>query len=1123
MDLFDFEHDPADIKMGFRLIRLEVYNWGTFDGEIWSMELDGETSLLTGDVGSGKSTLVDALITLLVPPKKVTYNKAADASARERSLNSYIRGYYAQKRSEDGIGQPEALRDRNQYSVVLAVFGDENIGARVTLAQVFWYKDETGSPQRFYVLGEKTLSIENHFSNFGNDIRFLRKRLSNDTYIHIYDDYPRYSEEFRRRFGIGNHHAMDLFQQTISMKKVDALTSFVRQNMLEQPGTQNDVQRLLEHFHDLDTAHSAVVRARKQEEQLVPLTETGESYFDLHGRQVVLEEMETALNVWFASKDKALREKTLLDLKANLAEVKAEHRAVMDDKQQNEESIENVQRQLYQNGGDKVSVIEEKIANAGKELDARNKQRQQYAEAANELQLAVPDNQAAFDKNNTSLSELNEFEKNHEAELAEARSENDSELKALQNSISMLQRELESLRSRKSSISAEYIELRKQICQDLDLAEGELPFAGELMQVMEGEEEWEGAIERLLHGFGMSLLVPKFHYGEIIQWMEQHSVKRRIVYYCCEEYVEPTNFSDLPEAAACTKLEIRQDSPFTNWVMRELAQRFSHVCCENQREFQQEKYAITRKGQIKTQGKRHEKDDRFGLDDRRRYVLGFSNLKKIQALELEVENLEEAVREANKMDGRLKRQISQSRKKQLAVNSLLHYQDFSLIDSISMENSLEEYKRKLKELQEENILYTKLEKELGELKTLRKDLDLRLQRIVVALNNINYNIKVHSQGIKADEDQLADIPEEIKAAVLPRISERAAQVFGDTPITLDNQVKSREILRENIRHEREILVRAKEEKGQQLVVMMQRFKASFPELGDELIASSDSLNDYRQLLSRLQMDSLPRFEEKFRILLRENTINRMALFQEKLNTECDEIRERIEMINKSLATIDYSEGRYIQIECDNVADNDIKDFRRQLKHCISGFSDEAGEGVYSEEQFRQIEGIIQRFRGRPECAEIDKRWTGRVTDVRNWFSFAASERWRDTDEEYEHYTDSGGKSGGQKEKLAYTILAASLVYNFGLEAKHKAINTFRFVVIDEAFLKSSDESARFGLELFRKLDLQLLVVTPLLKIGTIEPYVSHVGFVYQDDQKHRSYLRNLTIKQLEKERQKFRE
>ena len=44
----------------------------------------------------------------------------------------------------------------------------------------------------------------------------------------------------------------------------------------------------------------------------------------------------------------------------------------------------------------------------------------------------------------------------------------------------------------------------------------------------------------------------------------------------------------------------------------------------------------------------------------------------------------------------------------------------------------------------------------------------------------------------------------------------------------------------------------------------------------------------------------------------------------------------------------------------------------------------------------------------------------------SWFAFSASERWRSDDSEHEHYSDSGGKSGGQKEKLAYTMLAASL-------------------------------------------------------------------------------------------------
>src|SRR5699024_3629822 len=94
---------------------------------------------------------------------------------------------------------------------------------------------------------------------------------------------------------------------------------------------------------------------------------------------------------------------------------------------------------------------------------------------------------------------------------------------------------------------------------------------------------------------------------------------------------------------------------------------------------------------------------------------------------------------------------------------------------------------------------------------------------------------------------------------------------------------------------------------------------------------------------------------------------------------------------------------------------------------------------------------------------------------------------RETGVEFEHYTDSDGKSGGQKEKLAYTILAASLAYQFGLEWAASTSRDFRFVVIDEAFGRGSDESTRYALDLFAKLGLQLLIVTPLQKVHVIEP------------------------------------
>ena len=84
----------GDHRAGFRLQRFEVYNWGTFHERVWTLSPGGDNSLLTGDIGSGKSTLVDAVTTLLVPVQRITYNKAAGAESRERTLRSYVLGHY---------------------------------------------------------------------------------------------------------------------------------------------------------------------------------------------------------------------------------------------------------------------------------------------------------------------------------------------------------------------------------------------------------------------------------------------------------------------------------------------------------------------------------------------------------------------------------------------------------------------------------------------------------------------------------------------------------------------------------------------------------------------------------------------------------------------------------------------------------------------------------------------------------------------------------------------------------------------------------------------------------------------------------------------------------------------
>jgi len=1113
-DLLSFGMDLVgdDTLSGFRLKRLEVFNWGTFDARVWALELDGRNGLLTGDIGSGKSTLVDAITTLLVPAQRVAYNKAAGADSKERTLRSYVLGHYKSERNEvTGTARPVALRDHNSYSVILGVFQNAGYDQTVTLAQVFWMKEAQGQPARFFVGAERELSIATDFAHFGSDIAQLRKKLRS-LGAEIEDSFPKYGAWFRRRLGIDNDQALELFHQTVSMKSVGNLTDFVRSHMLEPFDVAPRISALITHFDDLSRAHQAVLKAKRQVELLTPLVSDCDHH---HAQQAELESLRTcreALKPWFAQLKLAMLDRRLQLLAADHARLttQKERHAEQRDGQRREE--DRLKGAVAEQGGDRLAQLAAEIREQERERDRRQQRARRYAALLGVLGDSPANDEAAFDVLRRQALARREDLSRRESDLQNRVTEWGVELRDGKREHDSLRQEIASLKARRSNIPSAQVAMRAALCGALGFDEEAMPFAGELLQVRDEALHWEGAIERVLHNFGLALLVPDERYPEVAAWVDRTHLAGRLVYFRVRP-ARQAEAHDLHPDSSVRKLTVKPDSVFYHWLERELSHRFDYACCATQEQFRRETRALTKSAQIKAPGERHEKDDRHRLDDRSRYVLGWSNAAKIAALEAHKHTLELRL-------GKIAGDIAGSQSEQAhlrqqleALAALNEFNDFRELDWAGCAATVAR-------LQDEKARLAAASNTLQELSAQLESVQAALRTNEEALSNLDRelgSVESKRESAAALQAETTGLLSDIATETRLRLEAWRADVLGEHQLSVESCDHRERELRDALQARMDAEARTLSRLAEKIIKAMSAFKDAYKLETAEFDASLEADFEYRNLLDQLARDDLPRFVTRFKELLNVNTINEIANFNAQLARERETIKERIARINESLTQIDYNLGRYIVLESQASPDADIRDFQSELRACTEGSLTGSDEVQYSEAKFLQVKAIIDRFHGREGLSEQDRRWTTKVTDVRTWFLFAASERWREDHSEHEHYSDSGGKSGGQKEKLAYTILAASLAYQFGLEWGEKRSRSFRFVVIDEAFGRGSDESAQYGLRLFAQLNLQILIVTPLQKIHIIEPFVASVGFVFNEAGRA-SKLRNLSIEEYRAEK-----
>jgi len=1076
----------------FRMSGLQVFNWGTFSG-LHEVPISQKGFLFVGRSGSGKTTLLDAFSALLIPPKWVDFNAAAretERKTRDRNIVSYIRGAWAEKEDEaSGDISTHYLRSGTTWSALALTYKNE-IGQIVVIGQIFWIRGNlngTADVKRYYFIFERTFNLREfeEFEKSNFDIRKLKQSFPDDF---IQNEFTPYCDRFRRLLGIENEEALRLLHKTQSAKNLGDLNTLFRDFMLKKPETFDAADRLVNEFGELNAAHQSVVTARKQIETLVPAREKYNLMETIKSQKIDLNELQVGITSYCEIKRMDLLKENIdsLTVEKDGWEGEITNRQSLLDNQK--DILRSLERQHLMIGGNQIELWENEKKTFETQRTDRMRKLEQATAACKELGWTLSESPQGFaELIGKAREEIEGIEDRNKAARDELLLQ-DRKKKEAEDAFAITAKEVRALQSQPSNIPADMLDMRNNIAKAIGVSVTVLPFAGELIEVIQDESPWQGAIERVLHSFALSLLVDERHYSALSNYINSAHLGQRLVYYRTG-HAESWQNKPVPPDSMIYKLNIKEGN-YAEWLKAELRQRFNYSCVESVQAFRTAERAITREGQVKHNKTRHEKDDRRTVDDRRNWVLGFDNHEKLSLFQQQSQKLADEISTLTSKINLLSEQDSLNEKRARQCQTLVNMQ-WQEIDILSSIERISVIEKQIHEMRNGN----------KELKEISEEINRQIPIVKRAEDDLHETRLKHDKALeklKELKERLNEILNDPSIVPLTPFQKEGLDGYfiGITNnVRLDNLDKTTRAVSDELHKKIEDVNRSITKCENEIEKVFIEFKRNWPLDAGDMDISLSSAPDFFSKLTRLETDGLPKHEQRFFDLLQNQSYQNLTALYAYLNNERKTIMERMDLVNESLKQVPFnqSENRntYLQIEASDRQLPEVMDFKKEIQLSLSHAWNEDRE--LAEKRFLTLNKLVERLSSQDS---EQKRWRESVLDVRLHVEFIGRER-DENDVEIEIYRSGAGKSGGQRQKLAATCLAAALRYQLG--GNDLGVPKYAPVVLDEAFDKADNEFTTLVMNIFKNFGFQMIVATPLKSVMTLEPFIGGACFVDIND------------------------
>lgn len=1102
---FDVGATPDGLfSMGqIRLSEISVFNWGSFHG-LHTVKINPEGTLITGDNGSGKTTIIDGLMALLLPASKAHFNvAAAQGDKTDRSLLSYIRGSYGS--DHDGTStRIKSKRDGSVCSGLRALYL-ANDGTEITLAVLFFLSKNGRSVrdvERLYIAAKRNLTLKELLDKLGakGEKRKLKQALREDPTLKSFDQkFSTYQEYYSKLLHIENRNAPNLLSRALGLKKIDDLTDLIRELVLEPSSVKDDGRKIVEEFADLVGIHSELQNALEQSNALRDLPDVRTKFLSAKKESENIRILIENTNVYVGEATTSLWKQKVLEIESEIKNGNIALSGSESKKKIYEEQRDRCYKSYIEQGGNRIEEVKKELGRVEKEFSAINIRASAYQDIARNLGLIQDLTERSFSDNKAVAEEELRLIESNSGEVQDKFGDLRGKLSNLASDQNRLKADIAEIERRPdSAIDPKFQRLKLEITESLDVDPNDFVFVGELISVKPEERGWQGAIERALGGRSTTLLVPASCRSMVTKWLNARNTGLHV-------RVEEVTYQKLGQASFkaqgyLKKLEWK-DHHYRDWLKHYLAG--SDLACVNSTvELDASEYSITKQGLIRLRHGRLEKNDTRDINDQRFWNVGFSNRARLDKLKQELISLEKNIETTNAEAIKARGEWNQLSDRRANLEKLVTY-SWSDIDV--------QYALDLKGLFQE---------EIENIESSNKDLyDLETQYAaakeqVIAIDQEIIRISNDITILKADEEKsrkaleharevassgLEDWVRESLSKYFPKFSmDLLADIHNVTTRTLN---KLQRILdEENEKRER---------LNRDGIRIMANFRGheKWRVIAEDWGSDIESIDHYIDHYEYLVDDGLPDLKDKFIAKLNQDSTQSLASLRQRLQSEHEDIRDRIEVINDVLRRTEFREGTYLRLVGKKEEYSHVDDFNKKVTRVLA-------QSIISDpfERFdavREVVSVIQK-------ASIDSPNTlesQQLLDPRHQLRFIAEEVRREDKKIIDTLTSSSGKSGGEKESFAGIIVAASLAYVLTPDGHSEPI--YSTVFLDEAFSNTSEAVSRRVLKVFKELNIHVNLITPYKNLNIARESARSLLIAERDADKHESRFIELTWEEID--------